>query len=154
MVFLSLLANGRCCLVLPNLSAALLVAAPLRALFFTLAFADNICRWRFFRCRLLVAAALCSLTCPLLGWPLRALFLAFAFAIALANKLFRWRFFLCWLLVSAAWGCLTCPLLCWPLRLCALSSSPSLSHLQFLLATSTSVTLLLARACSCTRTCV
>ena len=145
-----MLAVGLCCLVLPNLSAALLAAAPLRALFFALAFAlafaDNICRWRFFRCRLLVAAALCSLTCPLLCWPLRALFLAFAFAIALANNLFRRRLFRCWLLVSAAWCCLTCPLLCWPLRLCALSSSPSLSHLHFLLATSTSVTLLLARA--------
>jgi hypothetical protein len=104
-VFLSLLANGRCCLVLPNLSAALLVAAPLRALFFTLAFADNICRWRFFRCRLLVAAAWCCLTCLLLCWPLRALFLAFAFALALANNICRWRFFFvagCWSLLLGA----------------------------------------------------
>jgi hypothetical protein len=108
---------------LPNLSAALLAAAPLRALFlalaFALAFANSICRWRFFvaGCWLLLLGAALLVRCFAGRCALAsALALAYALALALANNLCRWRFFRCWLLGAAAWCCLTCPLLCWPLR--------------------------------------
>ena len=45
-----MLAVGLCCLGLPNLSAALLAAAPLRALFFALAFALAIPACYFYFC--------------------------------------------------------------------------------------------------------
>ena len=45
-----MLAVGLCCLVLPNLSAALLAAAPLRALFFALAFALALPACYFYFC--------------------------------------------------------------------------------------------------------
>ena len=84
-----LVAAAWCCQnFLPNLYAALLAAAPLRALFLALAFAlafalaNNLCRWCFFRCWLLgVAAWWCLTSAALLAAaPLRALFLALASA--------------------------------------------------------------------------
>jgi len=157
-----LLAVGAWCCqnFLPNLSAALLAAAPLRALFlalaFALAFANSICRWRFFvaGCWLLLLGAALLVRCFAGRCALAsALALAYALALALANNLCRWRFFRCWLLAVGR-CCLVLPNLSAALLAAAPSLPLSPSLLHFPLATFTSVTLLFALACTCTRTCV
>jgi hypothetical protein len=88
-VVISLLAVGICCLVLPNLSAALLAAAPLRALFFALAFALALPACYFYFCD--TSADACMLLHSHVCDRLRALFFFKKKRVAQAIIKAAWR---------------------------------------------------------------